>query len=102
MVLDYLLTKFDESEITMGYDSYLKIKCNYTQSSKNHRYIPDFYIEKVNLVIEVKSNYTYIYANPNKRKSVQEKGINFVYAIFDNQTNTIKFKRYETFKSQIN
>lgn len=97
MLLDYLLTKFNEFEITIGYDVYLKIRCNYVQSSKQHRYIPDFYIEKRNLVIEVKSRYTYNYANPNKRKSVQEKGINFIYAIVD--TNKIKFKRYENSKS---
>jgi len=93
--LDYLLTKFNESEITIGYASYQKIGCTYIQTGKQHRYIPDFYIESKNLVIEVKSSYTYKFADPNKRKSVKEKGINFIYAIVDIQKNTILFKRYE-------
>lgn len=93
--LDYLLTKFNESEITIGYSAYQKIKCTYEQSGKIHRYIPDFYIESKNLVIEVKSNYTYTFADPKKRKSVKEKGINFIYAIVDIQNNNILFKRYE-------
>ena len=93
--LDYLLTKFNESEITIGYAAYQKIGCTYVQTGKSHRYIPDFYIESRNLVIEVKSNYTYMSADPNKRKSVKEKGINFIYAIIDIQKNTILFKRYE-------
>ena len=86
---------FNESEITIGYSAYQKIKCTYEQSGKIHRYIPDFYIESKNLVIEVKSNYTYTFADPKKRKSVKEKGINFIYAIVDIQNNNILFKRYE-------
>jgi len=94
-VLDYLLTKFNESDIIIGYSAYRKIKCNYIQTGKTHRYIPDFYIESKNLVIEVKSNYTYNFADPNKRKSVQEKGINFVYAVVDIKKKKISFNRYE-------
>ena len=100
--LNYLLTKFNESEIIIGYDVYLKIKCKYVQSGKVHRYIPDFYIEKLNLVIDVKSTYTYKLADPKKRKSVQEKGFNFIYAIVDTATNKIIFKRYEASQNQIN
>lgn len=96
-VLTELLKKFDESDILIGYEAYEEIKCTYETFGKIHKYIPDFYIKSKNIVIEVKSTYTYQFAEPKKRHSVKEKGIFFVYAIFEK--NEIKFKRYEKIKN---
>lgn len=96
-VLTQLLEKFNESDILIGYSAYEELKCTYTISGKSHRYIPDFYIKSRNIVIEVKSNYTYNYAEPKKRYSVENIGVLFVYAIYEK--NKIKFKRYENVKS---
>jgi hypothetical protein len=96
-VLTQLLKKFDEDDILIGYSVYEELKCTYNKSGKTHKYIPDFYIKSKNLVIEVKSNYTYMFAEPNKRHSVKNIGASFVYAIYEK--NKIKFKRYEKTKS---
>lgn len=96
-VLSQLLRKFDESDILIGYLAYDELKCTYTSSGKTYKYIPDFYIKSKNLVIEVKSEYTYSFAEPKKRYSVEKIGASFVYAIYEN--NKIKFKRYEKVKS---
>jgi hypothetical protein len=100
IVLHALLKKFNEDQITIGYECFLKIQCTYSLKNKSHRYLPDFYIEHKKLVIEVKSEYTYQFAEPKKRLSVKEKGINFIYAIVSK--NKITFKRYEFSKNQIN
>jgi hypothetical protein len=96
-ILTQLLKKFNESDILIGYDAYEKLKCTYTISGKTHRYIPDFYIQSKNLVIEVKSKYTYSFAEPKKRYSVKNIGSSFIYAIYEQ--NKIKFKRYENLKN---
>ena len=94
-ILDYLLTKFDENDIIIGYESYKIVKSNYLDNGKLKRYIPDFYIKSKNLVIEVKSDYTYLTVDKQKRISVSDKFIKFIYAIYDIKEKTIKFKRYE-------
>lgn len=96
-VLTQLLKKFDESDILIGYSAYDELKCTYISSGKTHRYIPDFYIKSKNLVIEVKSEYTYSFSEPKKRYSVENIGASFVYAVYEK--NKIKFKRYEKTKS---
>jgi hypothetical protein len=96
-VLTQLLKKFNESDILIGYSVYEELNCTYTISGKIHKYIPDFYIKSRNLVIEIKSKYTYNFAEPKKRYSVQDTNTSFVYAIYDN--NKIKFKRYENPKN---
>jgi hypothetical protein len=96
-VLTKLLEKFEESDILFGYEIYEKLKCTYTNYGKIHKYIPDFYIKSKNLVIEVKSKYTYSFAEPKKRYSVKNTGALFIYAIYEN--NKIKLKRYENSKN---
>ncbi len=96
-VLTQLLNKFDESDILIGYSAYEELKCMYSISGKTHKYIPDFYIKSKNLVIEVKSEYTYGFAEPKKRLSVEKIGALFIYAVYNK--NQIKFKRYENVKN---
>lgn len=56
-VIDNLLNTYKESEIIV--DRNLIPKFMYkTKDNKNHRYFPDIYIPKENLIIEVKSEWT--------------------------------------------
>lgn len=51
------------------------------------RYHPDFYIPKLNLIVEIKSSYTYKYnieMNESKKKSSIEAGYNFIFIIDKN------------------
>lgn len=57
VVLQKLLTKYNEDEITINKGEIPKIM--YILNGRQHRYYPDFYIKKDNLIIEVKSLYTY-------------------------------------------
>jgi hypothetical protein len=62
----------------------------YEYLSKKHRYYPDIPFLRENLIIEVKSDYTFykeIKRNLLKAKSVIEKGINFEFWIYHNNGN---------------
>jgi hypothetical protein len=57
---------------------------HYEYENTNHRYYPDIYIKSENLVIEVKSTYTFNKEkekNLLKRDSVLNKNINFKFVI---------------------
>lgn len=96
IVLEWLLSKYDESDILIGYDCFKYLKPHYIDDSGNtHVYIPDFIILSKNLVIDVKSNYTYSIANKNKRECIKTLNYNFVYIIYDLKSKKIKIKRYE-------
>ncbi len=56
----------------------------YEFKNENHYYFPDFYYEPLNLIIEIKSSYTYnkyIERNIEKEKSCLEKGYNYIKII---------------------
>lgn len=57
-LFDSLLQTYDESEIFSDKDKMPLIW--YEQNGTIHRYFPDFYIPKDNIVYEVKSDYTFI------------------------------------------
>jgi hypothetical protein len=60
----------------------------------NHTYHSDFYIEKYNLIIEVKSTYTYeydIYKNKMKEKYSKLCGYNFLFIIDKDYSNLNKY-----------
>ena len=64
----------------------------YNINNKNHRYYPDIPFYKKNLIIEVKSDYTYsknLFINIHKSKSVIEKGYNFAFWIIDRYNNLL-------------
>ena len=84
---DFLDKYLDKIEI----DKIDKIK--YIFENKVKYYYPDFYYKKLNLIIEIKSDYTLInelYKNLAKQKSCIEQGYNFIfivnkdYSIFEN------------------
>jgi hypothetical protein len=54
----------------------------YTNDTKKHRYFPDIFIPSQNLIIEVKSTWTYVKAAeslPLKKQACIDKGYNFQY-----------------------
>ena len=59
----------------------------YLFENKNKIYFPDFYYEPLNLIIEIKSDYTfkkYLSKNLQKQKSCLEQGYNFIFIINKN------------------
>jgi hypothetical protein len=90
--IDKLLEKYNENNIITGKaeitDHIGKIK--YYHNLKNRIYYPDIYLKNKNLVIEVKSQYTYeldLQLNLAKRDAVILTGIGFEFWIFDNDKN---------------
>jgi len=96
---NYLLDIYNENEIENNIKIINEFKFEYglTESGLKRKYIPDFYIKKDNLFIEVKSLYFY---NKNlegiylKAKSVIEKGYNF-YVLVSNDNKKFKKITYE-------
>ena len=59
---------------------------------KNHKYYPDFYIPKDNMIIEVKSTWTYnIELNKNwlKKEATEQLGFNFKFIILNSKREMI-------------
>jgi hypothetical protein len=66
---------------------------NYLYQNKNKIYHPDFYIKKLNLIIEIKSSYYYnLYIEKNicKQNCCIDKNYNFLFIIDKNYDNFIK------------
>jgi hypothetical protein len=79
-----LLKEFEEDEIYHAKGDMPAILYNF--KGKSHRYYPDFYIPKANLVIEVKSEYTYesdLEKNKAKFTAAKAKGLTHRLQIFD-------------------
>jgi len=67
-------------------------KINYNEGDKIRRYFPDVYISKENLIIEVKSTWTYEkdkIRNLLKRQACLDAGYNFKFMIFDKDGNLL-------------
>lgn len=93
---DFLDVFYDKIEIT----SILPI--DYIYNNKNKKYFPDFYIPKYNLIIEIKSLYTYnkhIKQNIEKRNKCISDGYNFLFIINKNYTEFIKYIRRRNCKN---
>ena len=84
--LDILIKLYDEDEILNKKIDMPKLI--YEQHNKNHVYFPDFYIPKDNLIIEVKSPYTYkrqLITNILKSHCVRKSNFNYEIWIFDDK-----------------
>lgn len=71
-------------------------KIFYEHNNKIHKYYPDFYIKSKNLIIEIKSIYTYesnIEINNLKKQAIENNNINFEYII-------INPKEYKNWKNK--
>jgi hypothetical protein len=88
--LKYLEEKnYTECDITVDLKKMPRI---WYVSDKKHRYYPDIYIEKENLIIEVKSTFTYeryLEKNLLKRQACLDSGYNFKFMIFDKDGNLL-------------
>ena len=84
LALDILLKKYNEEDIITG--KKLMPTIYYEYKKYKHIYYPDIYIKKDNLIIEVKSIYTYnreLIKNILKAYSTRKLGYNFEIWIFD-------------------
>jgi len=82
--LDFLVNFYDKLEIKKP----KTIKYKYENVIKI--YHPDFYLPKYNLIVEIKSDYTYnkeIEKNEQKKLAVLENGFNFIFIIDKNYTD---------------
>lgn len=82
VILDLLKSGLAEDEIITGPGNVPHIR--YTFKGKTHRYYPDIYIPKFNLLIEVKSLYTwkkYKQKNLAKRAASKEAGYAYTFSI---------------------
>ncbi len=89
-VLQQLLTKYNEDEIYINKGEMPKIM--YTFGGKKRRYYPDFYIHKDNLILVVKSLYTYrknIVRNMLKALATRRLGYNYEIHIVEPNKETI-------------
>lgn len=96
--LDYLLKNLDYNELDILTSELDMPECWYYIETKYRRYFPDIYIPKDNLVIEVKSTYTYKLEKNEvitKCKSIKYNGYNMWLMIFGKKGELfelIKFK----------
>jgi hypothetical protein len=79
-VVDYLLNNNIYTEESISFD------CPTFKYNDNHYYYPDLYIPNENLIIEVKSEWTYnrdLEKNLAKKEAVLNQGFNFNFYIWD-------------------
>lgn len=89
IALDELLKLYKEEDIENDRRYIPNVK--YKLNSKQHYYYPDIYIKSENLIVEVKSTWTYkkdLIKNINKALATRKAGYNFEFWIYDNK----KFK----------
>lgn len=90
--MDILLTKFNENDILTDMHDISNITGQIIYNGEN-RYYPDIYINSINKILEVKSQYTYKMhekINMMKMKRCLEMGMDFEFMIFDKKGNLLK------------
>lgn len=89
VALDELCKIYREEDIENDRKHIPNVK--YTLKNKLHYYYPDIYIKSKNLIIEVKSNYTYkqyLIRNIIKSLAVKKAGYNFEFWIYSDKAKT--------------
>lgn len=92
-ILPILIQKFGENDLAISNDEIESClgKIHYVgKDGKTHRYIPDIYVKSENLIIEVKSPWTYEVqreTNLLKADACKNKGINFKFVLIDSKGN---------------
>jgi hypothetical protein len=90
IAIDMLLEIYNENDIQTCNEHKLKIK--YTMDNSNHFYYPDLFIISENLIIEVKSDYTYLAdedKNLIKANTCLKYGYKFKFIILDKNKNLV-------------
>ena len=87
LALDLLLTYYNEEDIIVGKHNIFKQigKLEYIYDNKIHTYFPDIFIKSKNLIIEVKSEWTYKFKKEIsflKKQACLNKDYNFEFWIF--------------------
>lgn len=88
LALDLLLQLYNENEIVSGVTEVPIIR--YEINGRSHRYFPDFFIPSENLIVEVKSTYTYMLHRETvllKMNETLNNGFRFMFLIFDGHGN---------------
>ena len=90
--LDLLIPKYGEDDVVVGkYEIFKHLgKIEYVYENKKHVYYPDIFIKSKNLIIEVKSTWTFNVKNEInllKRMASLDKNFNFNFWIFDSNKN---------------
>ena len=85
-VLHDLLSKYDENDIIVKNSEIEKFigKIWYYHDNKKHRYFPDIFIISENMIVEVKSHWTFSRhkdLNLLKEKACKDIGLNFQFVI---------------------
>lgn len=89
--LDYTFKHSNLSEDDFNFENKLRIKLS-DKKIKHKHYYPDFYLQKYNMVIEIKSWYTFnmnVYLNKKKIKKTKESGYTMLL---------IKDKKYSKYR----
>lgn len=87
--IDYLLKECAEDDIKIETKDKPRL-VYFDEQNRQHYYFPDIYIPKDNLIIEVKSLWTYNDNKPKhfrKRQACLDAGYNFRFMIFDKEGN---------------
>ena len=85
--LDELLEHFTEEEITVGRGNVPSI-AYISKEGKKRIYFPDFFIEPMNTILEIKSEWTLQLSTcrlEEKAKAVIDKGYSFEVWVYDNK-----------------
>ena len=94
--LELLLHTFSEDEI---WCNKAEMPCLwYEWNGVNHRYYPDFFIPSLNLIFEVKSEYTYykdLDRNMLKKRCSEEAGYGFQFLVFNEASHEAQFLAFK-------
>ena len=91
-----------ENDIILGVSNIPKF--TYSVEGKEFTYYPDIYLPKLNMIIEVKSNFTYFLReeiNKLKELAVLKQNIKFLFAVIDAKSKTKLKLSLECFKNKL-
>jgi hypothetical protein len=98
IVLNKLLSIYEEEDIIIGAQEISKEigQIKYIENDEEHTYYPDFFIKSKNLIIEVKSKWTYdkwLIKNELKKSACLDRGFDFKFIVLRNakDINNIEF-----------
>ena len=94
--INYLLEHIDNitvDDILAGKEC-RNINIKYTHNGKYRVYFPDIYVPKLNMLVEIKSDYIFnldIERNMSKHNACKSQGFNHIILVFDNKKKFVRF-----------